>query len=72
MEDLHAGRNITSEIERNFARNKLMIDLSQIPQDLKTKILDEFNQENTKSRSKLMGYFIEKRLSNLLESIGDF
>ena len=72
MADLLAFKNMTTEVERNYARNKMMIDLSQIPKDLSAQILDEFHKEINKPRGKLMDYFIKHRLSQLLESIGDF
>lgn len=60
------------EMLRNFYRNKQLIDLSMIPNDLHTMINDKFEGRKKKDRSKLYSYFIEKRLSNLMESINDF
>lgn len=60
------------EMLRNFYRNKQLIDLSMIPNDLHTTINLKFEDREKKDRSKLYSYFIEKRLSNLMESINDF
>ncbi len=35
-------------------------------------ILIEFDEVKTGDRSKLFGYFVEKKLSKLIQSIGDF
>ena len=60
------------EVQRNYARNKMLIDLSQVPDHLKEKILEEYDSENTKDRSQLLGFFMKNRLRLLTESIGEF
>ena len=62
----------TTEIERNFERNEKLIDLSKSPKDLYVKCLEEYKSAPEGDRSKLLNYFIQKRLSNLTESIGEF
>ena len=62
----------TTEIERNFERNEKLIDLSKSPKDLYIKCLEEYKNAPEGDRSKLLNYFIQKRLSNLTESIGEF
>ena len=62
----------TTEIERNFERNEKLIDLSKSPKDLYIKCLEEYKSAPEGDRSKLLNYFIQKRLSNLTESIGEF
>jgi hypothetical protein len=57
---------------RNWQRNETLIDLGKIPQDIRDKILREFNNAPTGDRSKLFNYFVEKKLNNLIQSIGDF
>lgn len=61
-----------SETRRNFERNKLLIDFEQIPEDIRKSVIDEFNNQPTKDRSKLFNYFIENRLRNLMDAITDF
>ena len=60
------------EVVRNFQRNLRLIDLSKSPSELFLEILSEFQKAPEGDRSKLLNYFIQKRLSNLTESIGDF
>ena len=60
------------EARRNFQRNEKLIDLSKSPEDIFMSCLDAYKEASDGDRSKLLNYFIEKRLSNLTESIGDF
>ena len=57
---------------RNWKRNETLIDLSKIPGVVRDDILKEYNSVKTADRSKLFGYFVEKKLSKLIQSIGDF
>ena len=57
---------------RNWQRNETLIDLSKIPVEIQYKILKEYDSVKTSDRSKLFGYFVEKKLSKLIQSIGDF
>ena len=64
--------NMSEEVKRNWHRNKSLIDLSLVPDKIKTKILDEWNSERDADRSKLLNYFIKNKLRNLMESITEF
>ena len=57
---------------RNWQRNETLIDLNKIPDDIRNDILREFKDTKTGDRSKLFNYFVEKKLNNLIQSIGDF
>jgi hypothetical protein len=57
---------------RNYLRNRQLIDLSYTPIELQNKIISSYEEQSDKNRSKLMSYFIDNRLKNLLEHIGDF
>lgn len=61
-----------STVSRNYHRNEKLIDLNFTPETIKEKVIESFNSQNNKDRSKLMGYFIANRLKNLTESINDF
>ena len=56
----------------NWQRNETLIDLDKIPNDIRDAILREFKNAQTGDRSKLFNYFVEKKLNNLIQSIGDF
>ena len=60
------------ETIRNFQRNKKLIDLTEPPKDLFVDIIKQYQNTPESDRSKLLNYFIEKRLTEHLENIGDF
>lgn len=64
--------SMSSEEKRNFERNKLLIDFDQIPQSIRTAIVEKYNSMPNKDRSKLFDYFINHRLRNLMDAISDF
>lgn len=64
--------NMDEETRLRFNRNKKMIDLSEIPQEYKDKILEEFNKEKTIGRERLFNFFVKMKLKNLITDIQDF
>ncbi len=60
------------EMMRNFKRNEMLIDLTKIPESLKTVILDTYETASGKSKQQFMNYMIANRLKNLLEVIDEF
>jgi T4 RNase H, C terminal. len=60
------------ETRLRYNRNKKMIDLSQIPQELKDQILEEYNKDKEIGREHLFNYFVKKKLKNLITDIQDF
>lgn len=55
-----------------YSRNKTLIDLREIPTDIKNKIIEAYDTVAVAPRSNILNYFIEKKLKNLIESLGDF
>jgi len=62
----------TEEMLRNYKRNEELIDLDFVPESIEEQILEEYDKPINGNRSKLMPYFIDKQLKNLMENIGDF
>ena len=62
----------TEEEQKNYNRNRNLIDLSCIPQELEDKIINEFNDVKVASRDKILNYFITKKLKTLIEVIDEF
>lgn len=58
--------------DRNYMRNKQMIDLSMIPDFIKNEVINKYNGEAGKDYSKLFNYFIDHKLKLLIENIGEF
>ena len=57
---------------RNWQRNETLIDLNKIPTDIMKKINREFDEAKVGSRSNLLNYFIENKLTKLIDNLGDF
>lgn len=55
-----------------YIRNQTLIDLTAIPDDLQERILEAYNGQQGKGRDKLLDYFMEHKLKNLLPSIEEF
>ena len=66
------GKIVNDNVIRNYERNKNLIDLECIPSELSEKIKTTFQEAKYGDKSKMLTYFIENRLKELTESIGDF
>jgi len=64
--------NRNEEVQRNFKRNEMLIDLSMIPEDIKNQAIDKYNSDDVNDRSQLLNYFIKNRLRHLMENIQEF
>ena len=62
----------SNEVKRNYQRNRKLIDLTYTPDELSMEIISTYKEAPFGDRSKLLNYFIQKRLKNLTESIGEF
>ncbi len=62
----------TEEEQKNYDRNRQLIDLSCIPPELEAKIYNEFDEVKVAHRSKILSYFITQRLKTLIEVIDEF
>lgn len=58
--------------KRNFARNKMLVDLSQIPSNISEEIINTFVNLPVKDKSQLLNYFISNRMKMMMEHIGEF
>lgn len=59
-------------LKRNWMRNRQLIDLAVIPEEIEKDIMKVYNNYEINDRSGLFNFFIEKRLNNLMEAIGEF
>ena len=64
--------NMDEETLRRYYRNKMMIDLSEIPQKYQDMIMDEYNQNKDIGRKELFNFFVKKKLKHLITDIQDF
>ena len=62
----------TEEQQKNYERNRQLIDLNCVPRELEDKINREFDNFEVATRDKILGYFINKKLKTLIEVIDEF
>jgi len=55
-----------------FSRNQTLIDLSLIPNEIKTKIINTYEETKPASKQKMLTYFMEHKLKNLMDVIEEF
>ena len=55
-----------------YSRNQTLIDLRLIPGEIKNSIIDTYNNITPAPRSKLIPYFMAKKLKNLMDVIEEF
>ena len=56
----------------NYQRNKKLIDLDEIPLALQEDIINTYRSYKVPDSSKLLQYFIDHKLKNLMSNINDF
>jgi len=59
-------------IFRNYQRNKKLIDLTEIPDDIQTTIINTFMEQKVPMRMKVLNYLIKKRCNLLIEVVEEF
>ncbi len=57
---------------RNYNRNKQLVDLTYIPENIEKQILEKFAEEPKGAKSKLFNYFVSNGLKHLMENLADF
>lgn len=62
----------TDTMLRGYKRNQMLVDLDFVPEAIKERIVEAFDKPKQGSRQKMLNYFIENRLKNLLEVIDEF
>ena len=63
---------LPEEIQRNWTRNRMLIDLRAIPQAIQANVLQEYASQAGKPREKMFNYFINHKMKMLMESINEF
>lgn len=58
--------------QRNFDRNKKLIDLNQIPKSIEEDIINNFTNYPLKDKSLILNYFIEHKMKLMIEHIEEF
>jgi 5'-3' exonuclease len=69
---LQGPENMDELTLTRYHRNRMMIDLKNVPEKYKEMIINEYEKEKEVGRSALFNFFVSKKLKNLLTDIGDF
>lgn len=72
LEEFQDINTLNEEIKRNYHRNKSLIDLSQVPDNIKEQIMDAYESTEGGDRSHLFNYFVKNKLRNLMENLSEF
>lgn len=76
VDDLLNGKTpeeiFSHEQLRNWNRNRALIDLEMIPDNIRNQVLEQFDAQENRDRGQLFNYFIANKLKNLTEKIGEF
>jgi len=57
---------------RNWKRNETLIDLSKIPEEISINITQEYDSVLTGKRNELFNYFVENKLTDLIDRLGEY
>jgi 5'-3' exonuclease len=63
---------VNESMLRGYMRNQMLVDLDFVPEDLKTQIVEVYENTKPASKQKMLNYFIENRLKNLIEVLDEF
>lgn len=62
---------IPDEYKESFTRNQILIDLNYIPQEYVDQIIEEY-QKSVINKGKILNYFMEHKLTNLMTDLTNF
>ena len=57
---------------RGFKRNEQLVDLTKIPKDIQDQVLQVYEEQAGKGRSKMFNYFIQHKLKLLMTDLSQF
>ena len=63
---------VTGDMAHGYNRNRMLVDLTQTPQEIKDNIINSFEMQQGGDRSQLLNYFIKNKMKNMMEVLGDF
>ena len=68
----HYGEWEDENAKIGFTRNQTLIDLRHIPDDISTKIINNYEETKPASKGKILDYLIANKLKGLMEVIEEF
>jgi 5'-3' exonuclease len=70
--DAWSETGVPEEYKERFELNKKLIDLSYTPEDLQTKIMEEYNKQQLKPKKNILNYFIKYGLREMASCLQEF
>lgn len=61
-----------AEFKRNYERNRKLINFEYIPEKIQQDIINSYVEKPFKDKSKLLDFFVEHKMKNMLEVIEEF
>lgn len=65
-------KHVPIDVARNFQRNRYLIDFDYIPDTVRNNVLEVWVNRPQKDRTQLLNYFIQHKMKNMIELLGDF
>lgn len=62
----------TDTMLRGYHRNKMLIDLDYTPDELKTRIVEQYDNIKLNTKTNMLNYLIKNKLKNLIEVCDEF
>lgn len=63
---------VNDNMLRGYKRNQMLVDLDFIPEEIQKSIVDAYENSKPANKQKMLTYFIEKRLKNLIDVLDEF
>ncbi len=63
---------VNDNMWRGYKRNQMLVDLDFIPDDIKEQIVVTYENTKKGNKQKMLNYFIDNRLKNLIEVLDEF
>lgn len=60
------------QIRKNYIRNKKLVSFDSIPANIKESIINSYTNQPEKDKSKLLNFFVQNRMKNMMELIEEF
>lgn len=62
---------VPSEHERNMERNKILVDLTYIPEEYQLSIMNEYSTQQNGNKNKVFNYLVQNNMKLILETIDE-
>jgi 5'-3' exonuclease len=63
---------VTDTMKRGYNRNKMLVDLDCVPDELKSKIVESYDTTKPNTKMNMLNYLIQNKLKNLVEVADEF